>query len=56
MKKAPARLVVVKSMVVKGPDGFCPIRPRPRQNKPIATATACTMAHLMKEKNDVTLK
>ena len=46
MKKAPARFVEVKSMVVKGPFGFWPMRPRPKQSNPTETATAHPKAHL----------
>ena len=56
MKKAPARFVEVKSMVVKGPFGFWPMRPRPRQSNPTETETAHPKAHLkgsMRDKRGV---
>jgi|LauGreDrversion4_2_1035121.scaffolds.fasta_scaffold2607335_1 hypothetical protein len=46
MKKTPARFVTVKSIVVNGPVGFCPMRPRPRHSIPIETATADPKANL----------
>ena len=53
MKKAPARFPTVKSIVVNGPVGFWPMRPRPRQSIPMETATAGMKAHLSNEKSDV---
>jgi hypothetical protein len=52
MKKAPARFPTVKSMVVKGPVGFWPMRPRPRHSIPMETATVGMKAHLSNEKSD----
>ena len=53
MKKAPARFPTVKSIVVNGPVGFWPMRPRPRQSIPMETATVGMKAHLSNEKSDV---
>ncbi len=56
MKKAPARFVTVKSIVVNGPVGFWPKRPRPRQSMPMETATEDIKAHLTNDECEVMQK